>query len=277
LNNNNESTSLPAALLVEILEKAVSVNPYTEKPLPNTSGINSSIEKILYALDRSEAIEDHEIARLEWMYLPILTHSRRQPKLLHQELSKDPLFFVEILKFICRSENDRDDSAEPDEMTATRFELGSELLESWLQVPGLTEEGRVDLKQLRNWVLQARAECQESGRGTIGDLKIGEVLAYAPKTPDGIWPDLAVREVIEEVSSRKLERGIEIGVYNKRGAWNKPIGEGGLQERQLAETYRNYATAVGDTHPRTAAMLRRIAAGYDSDAHREDIRAELEG
>jgi len=276
LINNNETTSLPPALLVEILEKAVSVNPYTEKPLPDTSCINYHIEKILHALDRLDAIEDHEIARLEWMYLPALTHSKRQPKLLHQELAKDPLFFVEILKFIYRSENDQDDSAEPDEMTATRFELGYKLLESWNQIPGLTEEGRVDLEQLRSWVLQARTACQQSGRGTIGDQKIGKVLAYAPKTPDGIWPDLGVREVIEEVSSRELELGIEIGVYNKRGVWSKSVGEGGLQERQLAETYRNYATAVGDTHPRTGAMLRRIADGYDSDAHREDIRAELE-
>jgi hypothetical protein len=276
LSNNNETTSLPPALLVELLEKAVSVNPYTEKPLPVTSCINYHIEKILHALDRSDAIEDHEIARLEWMYLPVLTHSKRQPKLLHQELSKDPLFFVEILKFIYRSENDRDDSAEPDKMTATRFKLGYKLLESWNQVPGLTEEGRVDLEQLRNWVLQARTACQQSGRGTMGDQKIGKVLAYAPKTANGIWPDLAVREVIEEVSSRELELGIEIGVYNKRGVRSKPIGQGGLQERQLAETYQNYATAVGDTHPRTAAMLRRIADGYDSDAYREDIRAELE-
>jgi hypothetical protein len=180
------------------------------------------------------------------------------------------------LKFIYRSENDQDDSAEPDEMTATRFKLGYKLLKSWNQVPGLTEEGRVDLEQLRSWVLQARTACQQSGRGTIGDQKIGEVLAYAPKAPDGIWPDVAVREVIEEVSCRELELGIEIGVYNKRGVWSKSIGEGGLQERQLAETYRNYATAVGDTHPRTAAMLRRIADGYHSDAYREDIRAELE-
>jgi hypothetical protein len=210
------------------------------------------------------------------MYLPVLTHSKRQPKLLHQELSKDPLFFVEILKFIYRPENEQDDSAEPDEMTATCSKLGYELLESWNQIPGLTEEGRVELEQLRNWVLQARTACQQSGRGTIGDKKIGKVLAYAPKTPDGIWPDLAVREVIEEVSSRELELGIEIGVYKKRGVRSKPIGQGGLQERQLAETYRNYAAAVGDTHPRTAAMLRRIADRYHSDAHREDIRAELE-
>jgi hypothetical protein len=44
---------------------------------------------------------------------------------------------------------------------------------------------------------------------------------------------------------------------------------------QVTSTTQTTATAVGDTHPRTAAMLRRIADGYDSDAHREDIRAEL--
>lgn len=159
---------------------------------------------------------------------------------------------------------------------AIRAELSFELLESWHQVPGLTEEGQVALETLRAWVKQARSACQESGRGTIADLKIGEVLAYAPKAPDEIWPDFAVREVIEEVASRKLEQGIEIGVYNKRGVWTKSIGEGGIQERQLAQTYRNYATAVGDTHPRTAAMLRRIADGYTSDAYQEDIRAALD-
>ena len=276
LSDNDEIVSLPPSLLVESLEKAASVDLHTEKTTFDTSFIDYRVERILDALERSDSIKDHEIARLEWMYLPILIHSERQPKLLHQELSEDPLFFVEILKFIYRSENDQDDSAEPDEMTATRFKLGYKLLKSWNQVPGLTEEGRVDLEQLRNWVLQARTACQLSGRGTIGDQKIGEVLAYAPNAPDGIWPDVAVREIVEEVSSRELELGIELGVYNKRGVWSKSIGEGGLQERQLAEIYRNYAAAVGDTHPRTAAMLRRIADGYHSDAYREDIRAELE-
>lgn len=276
LSDNDEIVSLPPSLLVDILEKAALVDSSTEKPTPDTSCIDYHVEKILYALERSNAIEDHEIASLEWIYLPILAHSERQPKLLHQELSRDPLFFTEILKFVYKSENDQDDITEPDEAVVIRAELGNKLLKSWCQVPGLTEEGRIDLEQLRSWILQARATYQESGRGQIGDQKIGEVLAYAPKVLDGIWPNVAICEIIEELSSRELELGIELCVYSQRGFYSKSRGEGGLQERQLAETYRNYATAVGDTHPRTAAMLRRIADRYHSDAHREDIRAELE-
>ncbi len=276
LSDNDEIVSLPPSLLVNILEKAALVDFSTEKPMPDTSCMDYHVEKIICTLERSNVVEDHEIARLEWMYLPILIHSERQPKLLHQELFRNPLFFAEILKFVYKSENDQDDDLEPNEVVVTRAELGNKLLESWYQVPGLTEEGRVDIEQLRTWVLQARAAYQESGRGEIGDRKIGKVLAYAPKALDGIWPDVAICKIIEEVSSRELELGIELSVYSQRGFYSKSRGEGGLQERQLAETYRNYATAVGDTHPRTAAMLRRIADGYHSHAHREDIRAELE-
>ncbi|MBW4447252.1 MAG: hypothetical protein KME38_10385 [Spirirestis rafaelensis WJT71-NPBG6] len=276
LYQNDQTKFLPSTLLVDILEKAASVDPYKEKPQTNTSCMSYRIEKIFDILERADNIEDNKLAFLEWIYLPLLVHSQRQPKLLYQELSKDPLFFVQILKFVYKSEDDRDESVEIDRATLNRAELGYKLLESWHQVPGLKEDGTVELEQLRNWVLQARAASQESGRGKIADVKIGHVLAYAPKSSDGIWPDIAVREIIEEVASKHMERAIATGVFNKRGVWTKSIGEGGVQERQLAETYRNYAIAVWDTHPRTAAMLRSIADGYISDAHREDIWAELE-
>lgn len=304
LRDTNEAVLVTPALLIEILEKAASGDPYKETPLPLTSMINYYIECVFHTLEKSDVVEKHDIAKLEWMYLPVLTHSTRQPKVLHQELSKDPLFFVEILKFIYKSENDQDEAVEPDAMQqATRFKLGYELLNSWHQIPGLISE-QIDASlflksmihsqigrglyvcyliqlignyiQLRDWVLKARVACQENGRRKIGDKKIGTVLAYSPKALDGIWPDVAVREIIEEVSSRDLELGIEIGVYNKRGVWSKSLGEGGIQERQLSETYRNYAAVIVDIHPRTASMLRRIANSYESDAHGEDVRSELE-
>ncbi|MBW4593725.1 MAG: hypothetical protein KME46_12620 [Brasilonema angustatum HA4187-MV1] len=110
----------------------------------------------------------------------------------------------------------------------------------------------------------------------ILDIKIGHVLAYAPKSPDGIWLDVAVCEIVEEIASIELERAIQTGVYNKCLVVTKLIDQGEVQERQLAQTYRSYAIAVGDTHPRTAAILRRIADSYNSDAYKEDIWAELE-
>lgn len=276
LHYNDKVKFPPSILLVDILEKAASVDPYTEKPLPDTNLTTYYIEQIFDVLERADDIEDNKLAFLEWIYLPLLVDSERQPKFLYHELSKDPLFFVQILKFVYKSEDDRDESEEIDQATLTRAELGFQLLESWHQVPGFQEDGTIDLVQLRNWVLQAREASQEIGRGKIADREIGHLLAYAPKSPDGIWPDIAVREIIEEVASKEMERAIAIGIFNKRGVWIKSIDQGGVQERQLAETYQNYAIAVGDTHPRTATILRSIAKGYTSDAHREDIWAELE-
>lgn len=312
LYHDDATQLLSSTLLVNILEKAASVDPNTEIPLPDTNLNNYYIEEIFEILERADDIEDNKLAFLEWIYLPLLVHSQRQPKLLYQELSKDPLFFVQILKFVYRSEDDRDESVEIDQATLNRAKLGEELLESWHQVPGLKEDGTVDLEQLKNWVLQARTASQESGRGKIADVKIGRVLAYAPKSPesillweiylfsmaiksesyslmrymsskmgcskysDGLWPDIAVREVIEEVASKQMERAIATGVFNKRGVVTKLIGEGGVQERELAETYHFYAIVLADSYPRTAAMLRSIADRYTSHAHGEDIWAELE-
>jgi hypothetical protein len=113
------------------------------------------------------------------------------------------------------------------------------------------------------------------GIGAIGDQEIGKILAYAPADSNCIWPDVAVRELIEEIASKDLEAGIDIGIYNKRGVWTKSLSEGGRQERELAETYLQYATAVADEYPRTASLLRRIAHSYTADAHQEDLRTEL--
>lgn len=275
LSVDEESTHLPPQLLVEILASAALVDCSTEKPTPYIGCLEYYVEKFLNIVEMSREIESNEVARLEWMYLPLLIHSERQPKLLHHELSKDPLFFVEVLKVVYRSEDDREEVLELSQPAITRTRLGVKLLQSWHHVPGLTEERTIDLEQLRNWIAVARAAAQEYKRGAIADRQIGNVLAYAPKSLDGIFPDVAVREMIEEIASRELEEGLEIGIYNKRGIHFRSMDDGGLQERQIAATYRTYAAAVRDKHPRTAAMLCRIADSYEFDAHHQDIRSNL--
>jgi hypothetical protein len=158
---------------------------------------------------------------------------------------------------------------------AARARRGYELLYSWRGYPGFQEDGSVDSKELRDWINRARQLLKERGREIIGDQTIGGALIYTPPDPDGAWPHVAVRNIIEELGSEQLERGIEIGVYNSRGVFMKSPTAGGEQERQIAEKYQGYANQVADRWPRTAAMLRRIARSYISDARREDIDAEL--
>ncbi len=279
LDRQSETLPMSAQLLADILEQAATKDPTTEEPPSVLQSLGYHVERILEVLQRSNDIEDTLIAKLEWTYLPILTHGAWQPRilLLHRELSRNPLFFAQVVGYVYRAEGD--ERAETDELTeemVIRAEMGYELLESWHLIPGLTQDGRVDLEQLQAWIIQAREACRSIKRSVVGDQQIGQVLAYAPAAPDGVWPDVAVREVIEEVASKDIETGIYIGVHNRRGVVTRAIGEGGKQEKELAETYRKYAKAVGDSWPRTAALLRKIADSYESEARSEDIHAELE-
>ena len=50
--------------------------------------------------------------------------------------------------------------------------------------------------------------------------------------------------------------------------------EGGRQERSLSEQYEEWAARTADAWPRTAAVLRKVARSYRSDARREDEEAQ---
>jgi len=102
------------------------------------------------------------------------------------------------------------------------------------------------------------------------------MLAHAPEGSDGIWPDFAVREVIERLASESLELGVHVGVMNRRGVVSRSIGEGGAQERDLATRYRQQADKLTMNWPRTAAVLYGLAQDYEHQAHREDLEAEAD-
>jgi hypothetical protein len=274
LNESGGNNLLPDSLIANVLESILQYDS-KETPAPDLSCFDYEVAKLFFALDKSKDFDKTLIAQLEWAYLPLLIHSERQPKLLHQELSQNPLFFVEVLTFLYRSDKEEDNALEPSVEDQTRARLALELLESWEKVPGLGEDGKIIPEQIKTWVEQAREACLTSGRGAIGDQEIGKILAYAPADSNCIWPDVSVRELIEEISSKDLEAGIAIGIYNKCGVWTKSLSEGGRQERELAGTYLQHATAIADEYPRTASLLRRIAHSYTADAHREDIHAEL--
>jgi len=110
--------------------------------------------------------------------------------------------------------------------------------------------------------------------GKRGDDRLGETLAASVRQPDEPWPPKAVREVVEVSRSRNLERGLELGVYNRRGVTVRMPHDGGEQERNLAQRYRRDAEALRFDWPRTAAVLARIAENYERDAQREDQSAE---
>lgn len=150
-----------------------------------------------------------------------------------------------------------------------------EVLDSWRLMPGFKDDGKLDEKGLIEWVETARQQCSKTKHQIGVDLQIAFMLARAPSDPDGIWPHIAVRNLIERLNNETIDKHIQVGIYNSRGVVSRGIGDGGRQERELAAKYRKMSGAVRAKWPRTATMLHFIADSYDDDAKQWDVDSEL--
>ena len=265
---------VPGPLLVLVLDAVRDLLIAGEAVPPNQS-FGFDLERIIERLNAT-GVDAGDIGRLEWFFLPLLSHGRLTPTLtLHRQLARDPALFADVISAVYRAHNrNADEEPPPTEQETARAGVAYELLSSWHIVPGSTPEHAIDAAALNAWVDDARARCLASDREAIGDQHIGQILAHAPADADTQWPHAAVRDVIERVASAHLESGVASGIFNGRGVFTKALDDGGNQERAIAARYRGYADALAFTHPRTAGLLRRISDDYERDAQREDERAQ---
>jgi hypothetical protein len=224
-------------------------------------------------------VDRNEIARREFAYLSLLT-SAGKPKqrlVLFEEMAADPKLFVSLIESVFFPASG--ERPQPNEARRQQAQAAFRALEAFRELPGRIGND-VDVCALRLWVTGALRLTAESDREKVGAQYVGKVLAHAPYDPvDGAWPHRAVREVIEEVASDELDRGIQIERFNMRGVYSKDPYDGGGAERALAEQARQWADVV-TAWPRTSEMLSRVAKHWEHHAQREDIEAQqrlLEG
>jgi len=267
-----KETSPDPLLVVEILEQCLTNSASQDG---HRSLFTHNVGRLLDYLAEHFTVDEMRIGRLEWAYLPAISHDRRVPKVLHRALARDSTLFIEIVSLLYRAKDEPRDRESVTEEARQRAHRAHSLLRSWNRLPGISEDGGVDAPALGAWVTSARAAFASNGRREIGDHEIGQLLSHSPPDQDGTWPCRAVREIIENIASEELEQGFSIGLYNGRGVTRRSPAAGGGLERGLAERYAGLAMAVSDTYPRTASVLTRIADGYRAEAAREDHDAAL--
>lgn len=222
-----------------------------------------------------------EMAKLEWPFAAMFDELKRyttSPMALHRALQTDPQFFAQLVSFIYK----RDDHAEDptndgvsEEIRERRARVAHEVLDSWYLIPGVKDDGTLDEKELTEWVETARKLCTESKHLIGCDLQIGFILAHAPADPDGTWPHIGVRNLIERLNNETIDRHIQNEIYNSRGVVSRGLKDGGNQERALAEKYKKMSDAVKPKWPRTTAMLRGMAEWYEREAKGHDVESDL--
>jgi hypothetical protein len=232
------------------------------------------------ALEASE-VPRERVAALEWAYLPAFGIDS-SPVALREMLSRDPQFFVDLIRRMYRPRGDADEERtedtendEGDDEQRRAFASNAyRLLSEWKTVPGRREDGTIDTATLDEWVTEARTKLEESGHLEIGDSHIGRVLAHGPADTDGARPCEPIRALLERLQSPPLEEGFRVELYNSRGPTSRGVFDGGDQERVVAAGYAEQAEKFADRWPRTAALLRELAESYEREARRHDEEAE---
>jgi addiction module HigA family antidote len=246
------------------------------------------IEEAFEHLNRSQAFTVEQKAVLEFAFLDALVSPAGReggaaiPN-LERYIEAHPEAFVHGIVAVFRRKDGGVDPPEA-EVPATKRKAAAErwfkLLEALERIPGHDDVGVLGAERLMKWVETVRQSCSELGRAEIGDEFVGRLLANAPVGEDGVWPCEPVRQVMEATQSEAMMSGAHTGVYNARGVHAR--GEGGGQERELAEKYRKWGLALQFSHPYVSAnLLMRLAATYEREGHREDtvagIRRRLPG
>jgi hypothetical protein len=269
-----EKTPLPEQIM-EILDAVLHAGEGVEPAKQKGQMQRYYIEKLFVYLD-SQEVDGNRLAALEWGYLRVLENTKRGIKVLYKQIVSSPKMFIDILKMVFRTKDELPAKKE-DKINETAVTQAFHLLRGINSIPGsqITEEGVVvDAVALHTWITESRRLAEEVGILGVCDGRIGEILSYSPESPDGTWPCVEVRDVVEAVQSESIENGIQIGIYNQRGVVCR--GRGGKQEWDLSQKYRTYAEKVRMSWPRTANVLEGLARTYEREAKEWDQQAERE-
>lgn len=243
--------------------------PTAEKDVQINAG---RISDALDALEASGGASVAELANMEYLFINALSHSRHGIRNLEKRIEESPADFVQLVSLLYM----RDDRGEdPPELQIPegrdKKAIGENVyraLDKLKRTPGTKEDGSIDSTALLTWLVDARERFKRVGRTDVGDSQIGQLLGRTPAGADGVWPNESVRDALEACGSDRMIRGMEIGLFNNRGAmWR---GTGGEQERNLAAKYRAFSRQLQADYPVTARMLEHVARTYDGQAEWHD-------
>lgn len=235
----------------------------------------SSCDAQQYSYEISEALKwlesttsnDPDLPRFEFQFFDFIYH-RDPSDALYRALGDSPNDFVHLVKAKYRIQEEAQTMTKKER--AAYAQRAWSVLQSWSCVPGLRDDGTIDVKHLAGWVKKSRGQLADCGCVEVGDSEIGNALSCCPDGKDGIWPSEEVRDLFEALKNSDIEKGFAGGRYNQRGVSVRGVYAGGEQEHAMAQQYRTDAKRLELRWPRTARVLRGLADGYEFDAQHID-------
>lgn len=218
-----------------------------------------------------------ELSIIEFQFLDIFRLDRGRPENLEKWIEHHPELFAQSVAMAFKREDGGEDPPElrieDEERKMAIAHQSYTLLDTIKRIPGHGEDGNLSSEILLDWIEHVRKKCCELSRSDMGDHCIGKLLSNAPANDDETWPSTVVCDALEQVANEQIKAGMTVALFNSRGAHFR--GEGGDQERALANKYGCWADVVEYSHPRVSDILRYMEERYLWDAKREDQEAQV--
>lgn len=268
---------IPSDILILILEKAGTINTDEQVRLDS-----HEINMIFDVLEKRCDIEDNILINLEWIFLPVLASygNNRNPKRLNDELSRNPIFFMDVLKCVYLPDDETKievlKNGLSDEQIQNRARRALDLLNSWNKIPGIDNTGKIDYNFLRDWANKLRELATDYSKVDIADIYIGKVLAQYPEEKDKTWPPVEICDLIESLNSDYINRNFSSATFNKRSYSSRGPFDGGDIERAKANYFNKLASLHKNKYPIVTRIFEKLAKEYEVDAKRMDEHAERE-
>ncbi len=219
------------------------------------------------------------VAVLEWQYLPLLHHDPEfnSPN-LYREMLRDLDLFVHFVEIAFMPASAAPDERPPLTTAQQQMALSAwDVLRDWPAsqfTPEVDNEDKLDAVSLNEWVDRTREKLAAVDRADIGDEMIGTALASSPADANGEWPGEAVRNLLERLQSNNVEQGLYTAILNQRGITTRSPTDGGNQEHELADSYKEQSRRY-EQWPRTAALFSQLAKSYEHEGGVLDRQAEI--
>lgn len=203
--------------------------------------------------------QNEDLIRIEWKYLDFLNSSDGySPVTIWKEMANNPEFFMKILKQY---------KGDPDNKTEEAIESAKKsfrVLNHWKSIPGLQDNGMIDVEKLDNWIETVKTEASKCGLLRLAQEEFGKVSFYSPQDPDGFFINRRIAYYLQSETAEGVRAGYSVEAFNSRGAhWVDPTGK---PEFELEEKYNNMANAADDEGMfRFANTLREIAQNFHNE------------
>jgi len=254
---------VPADKLVELSEQVLMKLLATDPSDVEGGNLRYEIAHLVEGLRAHTDFPEELLVRLDLRYISSFEWKHLN---LFKEMGRSPRLFVQAIQaaFFPRGAVQR----ELDDAERHAAQVGYEVLSKWAGAPGWQMDGTVDVEAGLCWVREMEVALEdEPGWLDIAYRRIGEAMG---RYSGGNRPSAEICELIERIGKADLDEGMELGLFNSRGA---RFGSGGASDRSEAMKYEDLAAELGE-YPRVSAIYRRMAAQYARMAQQRDDEDE---